>query len=168
MHGHTWPIEMHLSTFQERYYMYTVYVLDRVLPLYMCTICFRTTGMHFCITESVQLHAVCGASCIWSAGFVGSLPQDHRSITLCLSSSSYFLYLDRMTAIRAGTWAVPFEGGSWHGLLTRPEARYDTKYFGPCRYDTNTRAVPCLESRHDGLHGPARILGRAWAGTARK
>jgi hypothetical protein len=69
---------------------------------------------------------------------------------------------------RAGTWAVPFEGGSWHGLLARPEARHGTKYFGPCRHDTNTRAVPCPESRHGGLHGPARILGRAWAGTARK
>ena len=67
---------------------------------------------------------------------------------------------------RAGTWAVPISGGLRHDHLARPEARHDTKYFGPCRHDTNMRAVPCLRSWHDGLYGPARILGRAWAGTA--
>jgi hypothetical protein len=69
---------------------------------------------------------------------------------------------------RAETWAVSFEGGSWHGLLARLEARHDTKYFGLYRHDTNTRVMSCLESQHGGLHGPARILGRAWAGTTRK
>jgi len=36
---------------------------------------------------------------------------------------------------------MPFEGGLWHGLLARPEARHDTKYFGPCQHDTNMRVV---------------------------
>jgi hypothetical protein len=49
---------------------------------------------------------------------------------------------------RAGTWAVPFEGGSWYGLLARPEPRHDTKYFGPRRHDTNTRVVPRMARRH--------------------
>jgi hypothetical protein len=78
------------------------------------------------------------------------------------------LSLVRLLWSRAGTWTVSFEGGSWHGFLARPEVRHDTKYFGPCWHDTNTRAVPCLESRHGGLHGPAHILDRAWAGTTRK
>ena len=69
---------------------------------------------------------------------------------------------------RAGTWAVPFLDGPRHDHLARPKARHGMKYFGPCRYDTNTRAVPCLEFQHDGLYGTTRILGRAWAGTARK
>ena len=61
---------------------------------------------------------------------------------------------------RAGTWTVPFLGGPRHDHLARPKA--------PCRHDTNTRAVSCLESQHDGLYGTTRILGRAWASTARK
>jgi hypothetical protein len=72
------------------------------------------------------------------------------------------------TRSRARTWAVPFESRSWHGLLAWPKAWHDTKYFRSCWHDMNTRAVPCLESRHCGLHGPTRILGRAWANTARK
>jgi len=66
--------------------------------------------------------------------------------------------------IRAGTWTVLFLGGLWHDRL----ARHDTNYFGPCRHDTNTRAVPCLGSKHDGLYGMTYILDRAWAGTAQK
>jgi hypothetical protein len=62
-----------------------------------------------------------------------------------------------MVASRAGTWAMPFESGSQHGLLARPEVRHDTKYFGPC-----------LGSRHGGLHGLAHIMGCAWASMARK
>ena len=65
-----------------------------------------------------------------------------------------------------GKWRS--RAGEGQDLLTRPEARHDTKYFGPCRHDTNTRTVPCVGSRHGGLHGPAHILGLVWAGTAKK
>ena len=68
----------------------------------------------------------------------------------------------------SGIWAVLFLDGPRHDYLARHKARHGTKYFGPCRYDTNTRAVPCLRSRHDRLYGTTRILGRVWAGTARK
>ena len=68
-----------------------------------------------------------------------------------------------MCMYRVGTWAVPFLGRPPHDHLARPKARHDTKYFGPCRHDTNTRAVPCLEFQHDGLYGTTRILG--WHGT---
>jgi hypothetical protein len=73
-----------------------------------------------------------------------------------------------MYVFRAGTWAVSFEGGSWHGLLTRLETWHGTKYFGPCRHDTNTEVVPYLESQHGRLHGLTCILGHAWADTAWK
>ena len=73
-----------------------------------------------------------------------------------------------MHLIRAGIWAVPFSDGLRHDHLARPKARHDTKYFGSCRHDTNTRTMPCLEFQHDGLYDTTRILGRAWAGTARK
>jgi hypothetical protein len=69
---------------------------------------------------------------------------------------------------RAGTWAVLFMSRTKHDILARPKARHDTINFGPCRHDTNTRVVSCLGSRHDERHGTTRILGRAWAGTARK
>jgi hypothetical protein len=73
-----------------------------------------------------------------------------------------------MMLARVRTWDVPFEGRPWHDHLVQPEARHGTKYFGPYRHDTNVRVVLCLGSRHDGLYDPARILRRAWAGTARK
>jgi hypothetical protein len=65
--------------------------------------------------------------------------------------------------LELGLGAVPFEGGLWYGFLARPEARYDTKYFGSCWHDTNTRVVSCPESQHGGLHGLTRIL--SWHGT---
>jgi hypothetical protein len=67
-----------------------------------------------------------------------------------------------------GTWVVLFMGHTKHDILARPEARHDTINFGPCRHDTNARAVPRLGSRHDERHGTTHILGRDWAGTARK
>jgi len=67
---------------------------------------------------------------------------------------------------KIGTWAVLFLGGLWHDHLAQPKARHDTKCFGSYRHDTNTRAVPCLGSQHDGLYGTTRILSRAWAVTA--
>ena len=69
---------------------------------------------------------------------------------------------------RAGTWTMTFLGGPRHDHLARFKVRHDTKYFRPCRHDTNTRVVSCLESQHNGPYVTTRILGRAWAGTARK
>ena len=81
---------------------------------------------------------------------------------------------------RTGTCALPFEDVSWHRLffysclvialhachvswhrlLVRSEAWHDTKYFGSWQYDTNIRAVSCLECQHGGLHSTACISGR--------
>jgi hypothetical protein len=69
---------------------------------------------------------------------------------------------------RVGTWAVLFMGRTKHDILARPEARHDTINFGPSRHDMNARVVLCLGSRHDERHVTTRILGRAWADTARK
>jgi hypothetical protein len=56
---------------------------------------------------------------------------------------------------------VPFEGGSKHGLLARSEVRYDIKYFGPYRHDTNTRTVPYPESQHgeEAVHSNTETTG---------
>ena len=97
-----------------------------------------------------------------------NLKMNQSNLLFDVSQIEFNLQIELMVITRAGTWAVTFLGGPWHDHLARPKARHSTKYFGPCRHDTNTRAVPCLESQHDGLYGTTRILGRAWAGTARK
>jgi hypothetical protein len=49
------------------------------------------------------------------------------------------MHLARPSVVRtrlrceAAPSAMSFEGGPWHGLLARPEARHGMKYFKPCR-----------------------------------
>jgi len=56
-----------------------------------------------------------------------------------------------------------------HGTVFWHEPKHGTHeifWAMPARHEHEGRAVP--RSRHGGLHGPVRILGRAWTGTARK
>lgn len=106
-------------------------------------------------------------ACCWTQ----SCWQPGRLLACCRSWK-----LERLLVVKAVTcraaWLVAVGLGPYylradHSIifLARPEALHSTKYFRPCLYDLNMRAVSCLRSRHGGLYGMARILGRAWAGT---
>jgi hypothetical protein len=72
-----------------------------------------------------------------------------------------FVTEDAITT-RAGTWAVPFEGGSWQRSFstTRSTARHEIFWTVLARHEHEGRAVPRISTRPatwPGPHlGPAR------------
>jgi hypothetical protein len=74
---------------------------------------------------------------------------------------AHWLELGLRRGIRGQVMTQLFWYDSKHG-------RHKIFWNVPIRYDTNTRVVPCPESRYCGLHGSTRILGCGWAGMARK